>query len=87
MIDHGLSLEDALHHPRIDASGGDFVGIDPRMPQDIKDALAKAYPCQETELAVYPTNFACPSSVYQAVDGEHFGISDVMSPWSGAVAQ
>ena len=87
MIDHGLSLEDAFHHPRIDASGGDFVGVDPRMPHDIKNALAKAYACQETELVVYPTNFACPSSVYQAADGEHFGISDVMSPWSGAVAQ
>ena len=87
MIDHGLSLEDAFHHPRIDASGGDFVGVDPRMPHDIKNALAKAYACQETELVVYPTNFACPSSVYEAADGEHFGISDVMSPWSGAVAQ
>lgn len=87
MIDHGLSLEDAFHHPRIDASGGDFVGVDPRMPQAIKDALGKAFLLQETELVVYPTNFACPSSVYQDAAGEHFGISDVMSPWSGAVAQ
>jgi len=87
MIDHGLNLEDAFHHPRIDASGSDAVGIDPRMPQPVKDALAKAFPTQETELVVYPTNFACPSSVYQDEDGEHFGISDVMSPWSGAVAQ
>ena len=87
MIDHGLSLEDAFHHPRIDASGGDTVGIDPRMPQAIKDALGNAYPLHETELAVYPTNFACPSSVVQTADGEHQGITDVMSPWSGAVAQ
>jgi gamma-glutamyltranspeptidase/glutathione hydrolase len=87
LIDHGMRLEDAFHHPRIDASGGDTVGIDPRMPQAIKEALAKAFPIQETELVVYPTNFACPSSVYQAADGEHFGISDVMSPWSGAVAE
>jgi gamma-glutamyltranspeptidase/glutathione hydrolase len=87
LIDHGMSLEDAFHHPRIDASGGDFVSVDPRMPQAVKDRLAQAYPLQETELVVYPNNFACPSSVYQAPDGQHFGISDVMSPWSGAVAQ
>jgi gamma-glutamyltranspeptidase / glutathione hydrolase len=87
MIDHGMTLEDAFHQPRIDASGGDSVGVDPRMPQPIKDALANAFPIQETELAVYPTNFACPSSVVQAADGEHQGITDVMSPWSGAVAQ
>jgi gamma-glutamyltranspeptidase/glutathione hydrolase len=87
LIDHGMNLEDAFHHPRIDASGGDTVGVDPRMPQPIKDALAQAFPIQETELAVYPTNFACPSSVVQTADGEHMGIADVMSPWSGAVAE
>jgi hypothetical protein len=37
---------------------------------------------------VLPTNFACPSAVYRdPVSGEHCGISDVMSPWSGAVAE
>lgn len=87
MIDHGLNLEDAFHHPRIDASGGDTVGVDPRLPEPIKAALARTFATDETELAVYPTNFACPSSVYQAADGEHLGITDVMSPWSGAVAQ
>jgi hypothetical protein len=39
-------------------------------------------------LVVFPNNFACPSAVMQNVaTGEHYGISDVMSPWSGAVAQ
>ncbi len=87
MIDHGLSLEEAFHHPRIDASGGDFVGVDPRMPEAIIQKLKAQFPVNLTELVVYPTNFACPSSVYQAADGEHFGVADVMSPWSGAVAE
>jgi gamma-glutamyltranspeptidase/glutathione hydrolase len=87
MIDHGLSLEDAFHHPRIDASGGDTVGVDPRMPEAIIQKLKAVFPVNLTELVVYPTNFACPSSVYQAADGEHFGVGDVMSPWSGAVAE
>jgi gamma-glutamyltranspeptidase / glutathione hydrolase len=87
MIDHGLTLDDAFHHPRIDASGGDIVGVDPRMPEAIIQKLKAEYPVDLTELVVYPTNFACPSSVYQNEDGEHFGIGDVMSPWSGAVAE
>ena len=87
MVDHGLSLEDAFHHPRIDASGGDSVGVDSRMPQPVIQKLQAELPVNLTELLVYPTNFACPSSVYQAVDGEHFGMADVMSPWSGAVAE
>ena len=87
MIDHGLGLDDAFHHPRIDASGGDTVGVDPRMHDSILQKLKAELPVSLTELVVYPTNFACPSSVYQTTDGEHFGIADVMSPWSGAVAQ
>jgi gamma-glutamyltranspeptidase/glutathione hydrolase len=88
LVDHGLSLEDAFHHPRIDASGGDSVGIDPRLPDAVKKALAEKFPVTETELVVYPTNFACPSAVLRdPKSGEHFGVTDVMSPWSGAVAQ
>ncbi len=88
LIDHGLSLDDAFHQPRIDASGGDTVGVDPRHPQDVQQALAAKFPVNLTELVVYPTNFACPSAVLRdPATGEHHGITDVLSPWSGAVAQ
>jgi gamma-glutamyltranspeptidase/glutathione hydrolase len=88
LIDHAMSLEDAFHHPRIDASGGDTVGVDPRMPGAIQKKLGETFPTQPTEFVVYPTNFACPSAVLRDPgSGEHFGISDVMSPWSGAVTE
>jgi gamma-glutamyltranspeptidase/glutathione hydrolase len=88
LIDHGMTLEDAFHQPRIDASGGDTVGVDPRLPQAVQKALVDAFPVNLTELLVYPTNFACPSAVFNdAVSGEHFGTTDVMSPWSGAVSE
>jgi gamma-glutamyltranspeptidase/glutathione hydrolase len=88
LIDHGMSLEDAFHQPRIDASGGETVGVDPRLPETVKKALADAFPTEETELVVYPTNFACPSAVLNdSREGTHAGIGDVMSPWSGAVAE
>jgi gamma-glutamyltranspeptidase / glutathione hydrolase len=88
LIDHDMSLEDAFHQPRIDASGGDTVGVDPHLPDSVKKALADACPTAETELVVYPTNFACPSAVLNdPARGMHEGATDVMSPWSGAVTE
>ena len=87
LVDHGLSLEAAFHQPRIDASGGDTVGVDPRHSAATIEALAGKFPLSMTELVVYPTNFACPSAVLRDPEtGEHQGIADVMSPWSGAAA-
>ena len=87
LIDHGMALEDAFHQPRIDASGGEAVGVDPRHPAEVQQALAAKFPVSLTELVVYPTNFACPSAVLRdPASGEHQGITDVLSPWSGAVA-
>ncbi|MEO7726697.1 MAG: gamma-glutamyltransferase, partial [Burkholderiales bacterium] len=53
IIDHGMTLEDAFHQPRIDASGGDTVGVDPRHPADVQKALAAQFPVNLTELVVY----------------------------------
>ena len=87
LIDHGMTLEDAFHQPRIDASGGETVGVDPRLSDAIQKALAAKYPVDLTDLVVYPTNFACPSAVARdPASGEFQGITDVLSPWSGAVA-
>ena len=44
LADHGMSLEDAFHQPRIDASGGETVSVDPRLPQAIRSALAEQFP-------------------------------------------
>jgi gamma-glutamyltranspeptidase/glutathione hydrolase len=88
LIDHGMTLEDAFHRPRLDASGGESIGVDPRLPDAVRSVLAEHFPITETELVVYPTNFACPSAVLcDPKAGMHFGMADVMSPWSGAVAE
>ncbi|HEY0336644.1 MAG TPA: gamma-glutamyltransferase, partial [Burkholderiales bacterium] len=88
LIDHGMTLEDAFHRPRLDASGGESIGVDPRLPDAVRSVLAEHFPITETELVVYPTNFACPSAVLcDPMAGTHFGMADVMSPWSGAVAE
>jgi gamma-glutamyltranspeptidase / glutathione hydrolase len=88
LVDHGMHLEDAFHQPRIDASEAEYVAADPRLPAAVRKALAGKFPIRENELVVYPTNYACPSAVMRdAKTRENFGITDVMSPWSGAVAQ
>lgn len=88
LVDHGMTLADAFHQPRIDASGGESVGVDPRHPAAVQSALAGKFPVNASELVVYPTNFACPSAVLRdPKSGDHFGVSDVMSPWSGAVSE
>jgi gamma-glutamyltranspeptidase/glutathione hydrolase len=88
LVDFGMSLEQAWHTPRIDASGGEQVGVDPRLALEIRGALAREFALNDTELVVYPTNFACPSAVMRDWDkGENWGIADVMSPWSGAVSE
>ena len=88
LADHGMTLENAFHQPRIDASGGDTVSVDPRLPDEIRNALQEKFPVEPVELVVYPTNYACPSAVlHDTRSGEHFGVADVMSPWSGAVAE
>jgi gamma-glutamyltranspeptidase/glutathione hydrolase len=88
LTDHEMTLEDAFHQPRIDASGGDTVYVDPMLPGVVRRALADEYPVEMAELVVYPTNYACPSAVlHDATSGENFGVADIMSPWSGAVAE
>ena len=77
-----------LHRIEIEPGDEHTVAVDPRLPKPIQEALAAKFPVALTELVLYPTNYACPSAVFNAPDsGEHFGITDVMSPWSGAVAE
>jgi gamma-glutamyltranspeptidase/glutathione hydrolase len=86
LADHGLDLEEAFHHPRIDASEADHVALDPRLPAAVRKSLSAKFPARENELVVYPTNYACPSAVLRDRK-DNYGMSDVMSPWSGAVAE
>jgi len=89
LVDHGLHLEDAFHQSRLDASEGNFVAVDSRMPVAVRKALERKFPVRVNELVVYPTNYACPSAVLRDPKGrgEHLGATDVMSPWSGPVSE
>jgi gamma-glutamyltranspeptidase/glutathione hydrolase len=86
VVDFGLDAAAAAHHPRIDVSGTGAINTDPRLAPEIIAALRKAGSVAEVEHVAYPINYACPNIIVRREDGAFEGISDVISPSSGAVA-
>lgn len=85
MIDHGLSLEEAFHTPRIDVSGSGRITADQTLPADVIAALEKEMPLIQTRRNTYPYSFACPAGVMR--DGElNMGCTEIMSPYGDAIA-
>ena len=85
-LDFAMDPQSAAHHPRIDVSGPDSVTADARLPEAVLDALRADGPVTVVDHGVLPINFACPNLITQAA-GQRTGVSDVMSPWSAAIAQ
>jgi gamma-glutamyltranspeptidase / glutathione hydrolase len=84
-VDFGFDAATAAHHPRIDVSGTGTVNADPRLAPEIRAALRGCGTVAEVEHVAYPINFACPNMIVRRTDGDWEGVSDVMSPSSGAV--
>ena len=83
-MDHGQSLEDAFHQPRIDVSGGSNIIADRTLPAETKEALEAVMPVVETRRNAYPYAFACPAGVMR--DGEmNMGCTEIMTPYGDAV--
>ncbi|WP_237214097.1 gamma-glutamyltransferase [Falsiroseomonas oryziterrae] len=83
----GMDPEAAAHAPRIDVSGPEGLTADRRLPAATLEALQDAGPVELVEHAVLPVNFACPNLIAIGPDGARTGITDLMSPWSAALAQ
>jgi gamma-glutamyltranspeptidase/glutathione hydrolase len=87
MIDHGMSLEEAFHQPRIDVSDDHREMLaDEKLPPSVVDALRAQFPLVTTRRHVFPYAFACPSGVMREHD-LNMGCTEVMSPWGDAVAE
>src|SRR5882762_7439998 len=87
IVDFAMTPEEAAHHPRIDVSGETGIAIDRRLAEAIRDRLATRRGAALVEHTVWPQRFACPNLVMRGEDGLNYGISDVMSPWSAAIAE
>ncbi|HEY5701813.1 MAG TPA: gamma-glutamyltransferase [Gammaproteobacteria bacterium] len=85
LIDYRMSLTEAMHQGRVDASGSDLVIVDAALDENIRSALAGIRRTYVTPHGVYPALFACPNVVMR---DENRGITSggafVMSPWAKA---
>ena len=85
VLDYGLSLEEAFHTPRVDASVLGTIQLDPRMEDAAFTEIGAAYTLETAQLAVFPKLYACPQAVMRR-DGRSYGISDPSHPIGGAAA-
>jgi gamma-glutamyltranspeptidase / glutathione hydrolase len=87
VIDFAMTPGEAAHQPRIDVSGESGIAIDRRLPELVRDRLAARPGAALVEHTAWPALFACPNLVARGEDGLNYGVTDVMSPWSAAVAE
>ncbi len=81
LADFRMSLEDALHCPRINVSGTELVEADARLPAAVLDALDRQFDLAVRPHGVHPALFACPSAVaWDPRRGTAAGAAHVMSP-------
>jgi gamma-glutamyltranspeptidase/glutathione hydrolase len=85
MADFGLSLEEAFHRPRLDASTP-RIKIDARAEPDVAATVASAFPVEIVEDTLYPVNFSIPSAVMAAPGGGFTGMAHPTSAWAAVVA-
>jgi gamma-glutamyltranspeptidase/glutathione hydrolase len=86
VMDYGMDLDAAIHQPRIDASEGNIVIGDARLPQETREALRRQFDYEEARVQTLPMKFACPSVVLR--DGStNSGATEIFQPWAEAVAE
>jgi len=85
LADYGLSLEEAFHRPRIDASTP-RIKIDLRAESDVAARIASAYPVELVEDTLYPVNFSIPSAVMRSAEGGFVGMAHPTSAWAAVAA-
>jgi gamma-glutamyltranspeptidase/glutathione hydrolase len=85
MMDHGLTLEEAFHQPRLDVSGGPRIVADKDLSPEVMQALGGVMPVVPARRTAYPYAFACPAGVMR--DGDlNMGCTEIMSPYGDAVS-
>ena len=88
LLDYNFSLEDAFNLPRINASGEDKILVDPKVGEEILNALAREFKVEVAQNMVFPKLYACPTGVSRdARTGQCFGCSDNLNPLAGAVGE
>ncbi|WP_199489599.1 gamma-glutamyltransferase [Pseudotabrizicola alkalilacus] len=85
VTDYGMTLEEAFHYPRIDASSPTIL-VDSRDGMDVASTIARDWPVRIIDNTLYPVNFAIPSAVMCTAPGEFSGQAHPYQPWAYAAA-
>ncbi|GAB4187618.1 MAG: gamma-glutamyltransferase [Thalassobaculales bacterium] len=83
MVDGGMDLEGALHHPRLSVSTPNAIGADYRLAPAVFDALTPLAPVTPIEMAAFPARFANPQGV-AIEDGVPTGVAHPWNPMAAA---
>jgi gamma-glutamyltranspeptidase / glutathione hydrolase len=86
MIDHGASLEEAFHRPRIDMSGEGRIIADRALAPDVIRQLGEFMTTTTARRGIFPYAFAVPAGVMRE-GNMNMGCTEIMSPWGDAVAE
>ena len=83
LVDCGMDMDTAFHHPRLDVSGTEVVTVDPRLPTAALDALRAKFEVMVAPSAVYPALYARPNAVgHDRATGRNVAAAQIMSPWA-----
>lgn len=86
MADHGMTLEEAAHTPRLDVSGTETVTLDTRLEEKIQARLNEKFQTRTAINGVYPAMYACPNAAGMAANGNQSGVAYITSPWAQTIA-
>ncbi len=87
LVDYRMSVEQAVHTPRIDVSGTPWVTAFESLDEAVVARLAERHRVYREPNAVYPVLYACPNVVARdPARGESSGGAFIMSPWAGVAA-
>lgn len=85
LADYRMTLDTAIHQPRLDVSGGDTVTMDHALPKSVVDAVSASHQTQVLPNGVYPNLFACPSvAAHDPASSTNTGAAFVVSPRAAA---
>ncbi|WP_366656124.1 gamma-glutamyltransferase [Fodinicurvata sp. EGI_FJ10296] len=86
LADFGMSLEQAFHTPRIDASSPTII-VNKAADPTVAGAIARTHPVRMVSDTLYPVHFAIPSAVARSPSGGTVGMAHPVSPWAAAVTE
>jgi gamma-glutamyltranspeptidase/glutathione hydrolase len=83
-----MTIDEAIHQPRIDVSGTELVTLDSQLSPEIVAAVTALHESRARPNGVYPNLYACPSLAgHDPVVGFNSAAAFIASPRAAAIAE